>query len=213
MRNSLLITCSLVLFAAPAAAQAPLLTGLGGPRDFGTSCLHHNDDESSPEIDLRTAFPSGLRFFDRTHTKVFVNTNGNISFNGPVSTYTPLAFPVADQPMIAPYWADVDTRRSIWDWGGGPCPNPTTNGVWWHLEPPHGAEPGRMIVTWDRVGYFDMNTDRLMSFQLILTAVPSCGGGATDFDVEFRFNRCEWTIGDVSSAHAQSGFDAGNKRR
>lgn len=208
MRTHLLIALSLALCAAPAAAQAPLLTGLGGPRDFGTQCLHPNDDSYSLEIDLRTAFPAGLRFFDRTHTRVFVNTNGNITFNAGVSTYTPRPFPVANQPMIAPYWADVDIRGEGECRTGtrGVCENPSSNGVWWKLE------PGRMIVTWDNVGYFNCNDDKKMSFQLILTAVPSCGGGATDFDVEFRFNRCEWTIGDVSSAHAQSGFDAGNSR-
>jgi hypothetical protein len=55
-----------------------------------------------------------------------------------------------------------------------------------------------------------------MSFQLILTSVESCGG-ETDFDVEFRFNLCEWTTGDASGGsggfggtEAQAGFDAGN---
>jgi MYXO-CTERM domain-containing protein len=53
-------------------------------------------------------------------------------------------------------------------------------------------------------------------FQLILTAVEGCGG-AGDFDVEFRYNRCEWTTGDASGGSgglggtpAQAGFDAGN---
>jgi hypothetical protein len=56
-----------------------------------------------------------------------------------------------------------------------------------------------------------------MSFQLILTAVPTCGTSAGDFDVEFRFARCEWTTGDASGGSggfggtpAQAGFDAGN---
>jgi hypothetical protein len=64
------------------------------------------------------------------------------------------------------------------------------NGVYWHLE------PGRVVVTWDRVGYFYCSDDRNMSFQLILTAAGGCGGG--DFDVEFRYAQCEWTTGDAS---------------
>jgi len=42
-----------------------------------------------------------------------VNTNGAISFSRPVSTYTPQAFPIGGgRELIAPYWADVDTRYS-----------------------------------------------------------------------------------------------------
>ncbi len=132
--------------------------------NYGTECLSPNDDGSSAAIDLTPAFPSGLRFFDQTHTTAYVNTNGNITFAGSLSTFTPNAFPVADQPMIAPYWGDVDIRRLTSGTCQGsigltctvcaPCHNPTENGVWWHLE------AGRMIVTWDRVGYYNCNNWR-----------------------------------------------------
>ncbi len=225
------------LLAVPAAAQAPLISGLGGPAGYGPSgqCLSPNDDGSSAGIDITPYFPGGLRFFDRTHTRVFVNTNGNITFSGPVSTYTPESFPVADQPMIAPFWADVDIRLTGGSCMGSvgvtctvcaPCHNPSENGVWWY------GEPGRMIFTWDRVGRYSCRNDRRMHFQLILTAVEGCGG-AGDFDVEFRYNRCEWEVGDASGdtnadglctsvdtggifggtcTPAQAGFDAGNER-
>ena len=40
-----------------------------------------------------------------------VNTNGAISFSRPISTYTPRSFPIGGGwELIAPYWADVDTR-------------------------------------------------------------------------------------------------------
>lgn len=39
-----------------------------------------------------------------------VNTNGLISFLGPVSQFTPDAFPLGDDlRFVAPYWTDVDT--------------------------------------------------------------------------------------------------------
>ncbi|MDH5493413.1 MAG: MYXO-CTERM sorting domain-containing protein, partial [Myxococcales bacterium] len=82
---------------------------------------------------------------------------------------------------------------------------------------------GRMIVTWDRVSYYKCHDDldQRMSFQLILTEVASGTCGALgDFDVEFRYNRCEWNAGDASGGRAglatatgipaQAGFDAGN---
>lgn len=217
--------CLLLPFEAH--GEATLIDGFGGLHGYGTECLSHNDDGSSAEIDLSPFFPHGLQFFDGSHDVAYVNTNGNITFNGPVPTYTPEAFPVADQPMIAPYWADVDIRTMFGDCRGGDwtsepgdagCEDPPENGVWWFLE------PGRMIVTWDRVGYYDCNNDLRMSFQLVLTAVEGCTG-VGDFDVEFRFNLCQWHTGDASGGWeglcdpfpvldpctpAQAGFDAGN---
>ncbi len=229
----LLASCSLlltVLVVPHAAAQAPLLDGFGGTRGFGSDCLYYNDDGSSREISLSTAFPHGLRFFTRTHHSVYVNTNGNLTFSAPLAAYTPQAFPVADEPMIAPYWADVDIREDTANCGGIPdafydvsnraCHNPSDNGVWWHIE------PGLMVVTWDQVGYYKCNLDKRMSFQLILTESYNPCGGEGDFDVEFRFNRCDWNTGDASGgegglwppgrqvtnyhAPAQAGFDAGD---
>lgn len=231
MRLTQILILSLVLsLPAAASAQATLISGLGGPAGYGTECLGMNDDGSSNAIDLAAFFPAGLRFFDATHSTVFVNTNGNISFSAPVPTFTAMAFPVAAQPMIAPYWADVDIRTFDRMMGpfmrncngpadgdttmGAACHNPSENGIWWHVE------SGRLIVTWDRVSYYKCHSDNAqrMSFQLVITQVDSAACGALgDFDVEFRYNRCEWTTGDASmgtggfgGVAAQAGFDAGN---
>ena len=196
-----------------------------GPAGFGLAsgpadgCLHLNDDQSGPRIDITPFFPGGLRFFSMTHNSLFVNTNGNITFSDALGTYTPDAFPVAARPMIAPFWADVDTRASS---GGctvttaGTCVPNAEDQVWWHFE------PGRAYITWDEVSYFNCQRDRRNSFQLILSAVEGCGGfTGGDFDVEFRYNRCEWDTGGASGgtggfltgtfgAAAQAGFDAGD---
>ncbi len=184
------------------AHAAQLASGMGGPAGFGVNFLDYNDDSSSGSIDLRPAFPQGLRLWGRTFTTAYVNNNGNMTFGAPVGQYTPTPFPIADQAMIAPFWADVDTR------GGG---RPGRNGVWWDLR------PGQMTVTWHNVGYYGSHNDRENSFQLIIR-----GGQAEDdgvFVVEFRYNRCEWTTGDASGGHGgmggnpgQAGFDGGNRR-
>ena len=211
LRRLLLAVC--LMAPSAALAQAPLIDGFGGSSDYGSDCLSTNDDGSSAAIDLTAAFPGGLEFFGRRHTTAYVNTNGNITFGERLSQFTPDAFPVADQPMIAPYWADVDIRGSACTGFGGDrgCANPTTNGVWWHLE------PGLMVVTWDRVGFYRCDDSLVMSFQLILREGLYCGVPG-DFDVEFRYNRCEWETGDASDGmmgfggtQAQVGFDAGNE--
>ncbi len=190
-----LFILALWLTAASASAQATLINGLGGPAGFGTGVLAANDDGSSTVINLASAFPAGLNFFGTTHSSIYVNNNGNVTFAGPVGAYTPTAFPIASQPMIAPWWGDVDTRVAL---TGG------QNLVYWDVR------PGRFIATWYNVGYYDSHVDRLNAFQVILTDA-SASGAAGDFDVEFRYNRCLWTTGDVSGGvAAQAGFDAGN---
>ena len=92
-------------------AQAPLLTGFGGRAGYGPECLGMNDDGSSNRLRIDGIFPSGLRFFSMTHTSLFVNTNGNITFSDPLPTFTPDAFPVAARPMIAPFWAERDAEH------------------------------------------------------------------------------------------------------
>ncbi len=200
-RCAALAFAALILGPGLAEAQAPLITGLGGPVGFGVDVLPPDDDGSSAAVSLTAAFPSGLEFFGSRHTSLFVNNNGNVSFDMPLMTFTPMPFPVAAQPMIAGWWADVDTRA--------PAPA-NENRVYWHIE------PGRFIATWYRVGYFDSHNDLVNTFQIILTD-QSAAGAAGDFDVEFRYAQLEWTTGDASDGMgglggtpAQAGFDAGN---
>jgi len=196
------------------ATTATLLNGLGGVTGYGASCVHASDDGSwagpppttgfpAVAIPLAPAFPAGLAYGASAYTTFYVNTNGNITFRGSVGTFTPSPFPIADQPMIAPWWADVDTR------GGGVL---TRNNVCF------AVEASRVVVTWHLVGYFSVHDNLQNSFQLILSRPPDAAG-VTDFDVEFRYNRCQWTTGDASGGAgglggtaAQAGFDFGDRR-
>jgi len=195
-------TLAIGLFAGTAFGQAALLTGFGGPAGFGANRLPENDDGSTGVIDITSAFPApGLRFFGRYYTSFYVNNNGNVTFGAPVGTYTPNPFPASTNPMIAPFWGDVDTR------GGWTT---TRNGVYWAFQ------PGLIVVTWHNVGYFSVHDNLQNSFQMVIRSVSGCGVG--DFSVEFRYNRCEWTTGDASGGPggfggtpAQAGFDAGDR--
>ena len=183
-----------------------LVSGLGGPEGWGEAgqCLGPNDDGSSRAIDLTPAFPDGLNFFGTTYRAVYLNTNGNITFNASEGSYTPDPFPVAMQPMIAAYWSDVDIRGSACSgscFGDclSSCANPRDNGVWYDFS------PGRAVFTWDNTGYYSCSDDRQMSFQIILTSAPGCGSGmstSSDFSVEFRFNKCQWDTGRASGGTA-----------
>ena len=200
----------LTLLSSSAVAQAPLLTGYGGPAGFGgeltgllTGQPRPGDDASEGPLDLSAAFPNGINYFGTTYTSAYVNINGNLTFNGPVEAFSPVAFPVADQPMIAAWWADVDLRGI----GIG-----ADNSVYFAVD----AGNREVVITWNTVGYYNSKTNKLNSFQMILKD-RSVDFEPGDFDVEFRYNRCEWTTGDATGGAnglggtpAQVGFDAGD---
>jgi hypothetical protein len=194
------LTLSLALCATTARAQTALVTGLGGPAGFGTNSLAGNDDGSTGAISLTPAASAGLCFFGRMHTQMFVNNNGNITFAGAVGTFTPSPFPIASQPMIAPFWADVDTRGT----GTG---IPPENLVYYDVR------AGQITVTWYRVGYYSGHVDLRNNFQLQIRNITD----AMNYDIEFRYQALAWTTGDASGGSAglggtpgQAGFDAGN---
>lgn len=204
IRASLAAVLCLLVVSTASAQGAPLIDDLGGPLGFGTWYLEPNDDGSSPAYDITNVFPAGLNFYGENHDVLWINNNGNVSFSGALWEYTPEQFPVASRPMIAPYWADIDTRNRL-------VADPNENLTWFYFE------QGRMVVTWYETGYFAHHNDRRMSFQLVVTDRQDVVAG--DFDVEFRYNKCEWTTGDASEGQegfggvpAQAGFDAGNER-
>uniref|UniRef100_UPI001B7F9BA9 nidogen-like domain-containing protein n=1 Tax=Desulfomicrobium escambiense TaxID=29503 RepID=UPI001B7F9BA9 len=191
----------------PGEGGNSLVNGLGGPKGFGETFFAANDD-GSIEINVTSIFPEGMNFFGQTYTKFWINNNGNITFDGPLGQFTP------DQitgnysnPMIAPFFADVDTT------GGAVTPTPggTSTGsnlVWYDFDQANGV----ITITWDDTGYFGSNTDKLNAFQL---RIFDQGGG--NFSFEFRYENIDWTTGDASGGTdglggtvARAGWTAGD---
>ena len=199
MANLRLLTAMTALALSAAAinpAQAiELRSGFGGLEGYGDLTQSPNDDGSSNQLNL----PFSLNFFGSNYNQFFVNNNGNISFTSALGSYTPSPFPIASQPTIAPYWADVDTRSQP---GGGAV---------------YAASPNAdtVVVTWHNVGYYPASNDKINDFQLTLQNRSDTGAG--NFDIEFRYNQLQWTTGSASGGSnglggtpAQAGYDAGN---
>jgi VCBS repeat-containing protein len=180
-----------------AQLDAPgLISGLGGHTGFGTLALPAGDDNSSGAINFTSVFGSaGLDFFGTSYTSLFVNNNGNITFRAPSSTFTPATISAGlNNPIIAPFWADVDTR------GHG--------AVYYDLD----SADGVMTITWDNVGYYSFGTNKLDSFQLVLI-----NEGNGNFDIEYRYGNIQWTTGSASGGSnglggtpAHAGYSAGD---
>jgi nidogen-like/carboxypeptidase family protein/HYR domain-containing protein len=142
--------------------------------------LPANDDGSTAAVDL----PFPVNFFGTTYTFLYVNNNGNVTFNAPQSTYTPFTIDAGTPPMIAPLFADVDTR------GDGSAP--VSYGFGTTTYQGHTA----FCVNWINVGYFASHYDKLDSAQLLL--VDRSDQGVGDFDIVFNYGDVQWETGDAS---------------
>ncbi|MEO8988789.1 MAG: nidogen-like domain-containing protein [Rhodanobacter sp.] len=177
-------------FASPLALAGTVAPG------FNTSTFPANDDGASGLINL----PFDANFFGTTYSGLYVSNNGYVTFNSGQGTYTPsgLGSGYNGQPIIAPFFGDVDTRAgALTSWGAG-------------------TYAGRVAfgATWPGVGYFGAHTDKLNIFQVILVDRSDVGVG--DFDFYFNYDQIQWETGDASGGvgglggiSAAVGYNAG----
>lgn len=98
-------TIALAFFAAVSSSFASAAVHDAGL--FTTNTLARNDDGSTGQV----AIGFNLNFFGQTFSNLYVNNNGNVTFNGALSTYTPFNLITTNRAMLAPFFADVDTRN------------------------------------------------------------------------------------------------------
>ncbi|XP_050951857.1 alpha-tectorin [Labeo rohita] len=75
------------------------------PYGHGDTVNPISDDGSSGAISLQQPF----KYFGRTHSRLFVNNNGFITFTEQMFSYVP--FLNSRRDIIAPMWTDLDNRR------------------------------------------------------------------------------------------------------
>jgi hypothetical protein len=157
---------------------------------FTTNSLPHEDDDPSPSANVGF----NLNFFGVQSSQVFVNNNGNITFGTPFATFTPTALNSNNGgiPIIAPFFADVDTR---------PANSPVvTYGT--------GTLCGfqAFAVNYLDVGFFANHTSPTDSFQVVL--IDRADTGAGNFDIEFNYDNIQWETGDASGGTNGLGGDS-----
>jgi len=177
------------------ALTTPVQAGAIHDAGLFTNTLAANDDGSTGLVDIGFT----IDFYGTSRDQLYVNNNGNVTFDTALDAYTPFGITNDTTPMLAPFFADVDTRAG----------NLVSYGT--------GTIGGRNVfgVNWIEVGYYSYNTDKLNSFQLIITDRSDLGAG--NFDFEFNYDMISWETGDASqgvdgfggsSAHA--GWTNGN---
>ncbi|GAA4377536.1 hypothetical protein GCM10023186_12760 [Hymenobacter koreensis] len=140
--------------------------------------------------------PLGFDFslYGTVYNQVYINTNGNITFGQGFTTFTATGLPIS-VPMIAPFWADVDTELA--DTLATPYPS---GNIWYKVF------PDRLVVTWNRVAYFARHADRKNTFQLTIKA--NTAPGFTGDDVFFAYGDMQWTTGDADGGSGGFGGTA-----
>jgi hypothetical protein len=168
--------------AAAVLALAAVGSHAGAIHDAGlfTTVFPANDDDSTSLVNL--SFTALIN--STSYTQTYVNNNGNITFDNPLGIFTPSAISSGGfGPIIAPFFADVDTRAassSLVTYGAS-----TLN--------------GRNVfgVDWINVGVYAFQPI-LNSFQMILADRSDVGAG--DFDIQFNYDNVVWEAGTASHA-------------
>ncbi|MFL5935670.1 MAG: nidogen-like domain-containing protein [Gaiellaceae bacterium] len=160
--------------------------------------LPRNDDGSSAAVPL----PFAANFYGRTYTFLYVNNNGNVTFDRQLPTYTPFRITASTPPIIAPFLADIDTRAA-----GSDLVRYSAGAITFNGRP-------AFCVDWVNVGYYNFHSDKLNSFQLILVDRSDVNQG--DFDIVFNYDTIRWETGDASGGSngfggvpAGAGFSSG----
>lgn len=169
---------SAILALALVSAQAQALA-LRTDAGFDANTFASNDDGS-------ISVNSGINFdfFGINGPNLWLNNNGNVTFGAPLNTYTPFGITAGSTAMIAPFFADVDTRGIGDDVTYG---NSIIDG--------HNA----FGINWDNVAHFSA-LPPLNSFQLVMIDRSDIGAG--DFDFEFNFDEILWESGQASGSDA-----------
>ena len=194
IRKIVLLACASGAFALLGAAPAAAGTVVSG---FDATDLGTCDDCASAAVPLGFT----ANYFGNMRTDTFISNNGYLTFNSGQSSFTPvgLGSGYSGQPIIAAFYADVDTRE------GGT----TKYGA--------GMFGGRNAfgVTYSDVGVFGGSTDdKRNTFQLLL--VDRSDTGAGNFDIVYNYNQILWETGSASGGSnglggtsAAVGYNAG----
>ncbi|WP_207459653.1 nidogen-like domain-containing protein [Azospirillum sp. SYSU D00513] len=175
--SSIALAVGVCMTAGGVQAGAVLDTGVNY---VGT--LPANDDGSSAPVPI--GFTANI--WGGTRSAVYVNNNGNFTFDQAISTYTPSPLNTVGRDIVAPFWADVDTRN------GGTVQYGQT------------SVNGRtaFVTTWNEVAYYG-GGDKRNTFQAVL--VDRSDRQAGDFDIQLNYNQIQWESGTASGGAAGLG--------
>lgn len=209
--------------------------------DSATQTANGGLDDGYALVSLAGRGPAGtalpITFYGSSYNRVYVDSNGLLSFTQGVSTWLGQHFPISPSigPLIAGYWGDVDTRTA--GPGGKPVIGSNSGLLWYRTASdtatlnevaamisagfagqvitggqPSGSQTAFtptvvQVATWDHVGSYNNHVLTSSTFQIIVAS-----DGVQSYTL-FLYPQQEqnWLLGDVSNnTPPQAGFDAGD---
>ena len=175
-------------------------------REIGDDLMFKNDDDFLGPLDIAIEFP----FFNRSFSSVFINTNGLISFNNGIRSFTPTPFPITGVIGVAPFWNDIDTTKGGDIFYRTVSDSKTLNQIGSDVRSSFNAftnfRPSwALIVTWFQVAQYSHSANfPKNTFQAIITT-----NGRHSFTI-FNYHKLDWSRSRNVVEHAQVGFNAGD---
>ena len=164
-----------------AQASAAVVSGFSG------TTLQKGDDFAVGPVNLGFS----ADFFGNSRSTAYISNNGYLTFNSGQTSYDPVGLGngYSGQPIIAAFYADVDTNR-----GGTVGYGP-------------GLFNGRAAfgATWNQVGVYGGSTDdKRNSFQILLVDRGDTGAG--NFDIILNYDQIQWESGSAGSSRGTNGL-------
>ncbi len=164
--------------------MATMNSGLGGPAGYGENVFSTatkfagDNDGGTVEIDVTAVFGlDGIDFFGTTHTEIYINSNGAITF-GSSDTSANLNGPDDfSVPTLLPFYSDINIGN------GGE--------IYWDVDPANG----QITITWDAVA--PASGPGANSFQVVLSDL-----GAGALGVEYIYGDIQWGQSGSDPAYA-----------
>uniref|UniRef100_A0A8C1EQF7 Uncharacterized protein n=1 Tax=Cyprinus carpio carpio TaxID=630221 RepID=A0A8C1EQF7_CYPCA len=150
----------------------------GGPEDGIFYPYGDEEDEMSPQSDDGSSPPISLLepfvYFGRVYDKIFVNNNGDLTFNEPFDQWHPYYLPAYSSiDIIAPLWTDINNSeqgtisyRQVTD---AHLLNRASREVNKYFPRLNFSASWVFIATWDKVPYYG-NRESESTFQVVLVS-------------------------------------------
>lgn len=192
-----LIACAAVFVALVAAAATGIERSSAGSGNKAVVDLAGCSAAALPAADdaSSAATPLGftISFLGGDYASAFVNNNGSVTLDQAFpAAFTPFSLLATGRVIMAPFFADADTRGS----GTVSYGQTTYNG--------HAA----LCALWSDIGYYAAHSDKRNTFQALIVDRSDVAAG--DFDLYFNYDQVQWETGDASGGNLGLG---GNSAR
>ena len=101
--------CVAVALAAPQSSLAAGPDAILKPTGYNANAITRGDDTANLIVNL----PFTMNWNGTSFTQIYINMNGNCTFGSGFTSYNPnTTLAATNQNILAPLWADVDTRNT-----------------------------------------------------------------------------------------------------